>query len=202
MLDQPAQRIVALAKLINPKARKLGTAVNGSVPNRLSEFERVVSTQGMQLNAAKLFEDSNPIADLKHIFSDSDVFIVIPDKSRFNSKIAKWILFLSYRQRVPVIGYSQKYTDAGALVSIFSTPQQVGQDTGKRLIEAFSKGHFHFPIVRLQYPRYFTLSVNDKVANSLGIEIDSAAQLKERMRDTYGAKYPSGNNLLLEIVDQ
>jgi len=202
VLDQPALRIVQLAKLINPKARNLGTVVNGSAPNRLDEFTRVVKAQGLRLKAATLIEESNPITDLKRIFSNSDVFLVIPDKSRFNSKIAKWVLFLSYRHRVPVVGYSQKYTDAGALVSIFSTPQQVGRDTGERLVEKLNGKNSSTGIVRLQYPRYFSLSINEKVANSLGIKIDTPAQLKERMRIKYGVTIKDDSGLLMEVVEE
>jgi len=202
VLDQPAERVVQLAKLINPKARKLGTVVNGSAPNRLDEFKRVVKGQGLQLMAASLFEESNPIADLKHIFASSDVFLVIPDKARFNSKIAKWVLFLSYRHRVPVIGYSKKYTDAGALISIFSTPWQVGRDTGERLQRYLAEQTQSPPFVRLQYPRYFSLSVNDKVAESLGLKVGNEAQLKERMREQRGARIKDGPGLVLEVVEQ
>jgi ABC-type uncharacterized transport system substrate-binding protein len=202
VLDQPAERIVQLAKLINPKARRLGTVVNGSAPNRLDEFKRVVKGQGLELMAASLFEESNPIADLKNIFARSDVFLVIPDKARFNSKIAKWVLFLSYRHRVPVIGYSKKYTDAGALISIFSTPWQVGRDTGERLLGYFSAQAQRPPVVHLQYPRYFSLSVNDKVAESLGLKIGDEAQLKERMRKQQGARIKDGAGLVLDIVEQ
>lgn len=183
VLDQPAQRLVALAQLINPQARSLGTAVNGSSPNRLDEFERAVEKTNLQLNVATLFENSNPIGELKSIFSDSDVFVVIPDKARFNSKIAKWILFLSYRHRVPVIGYSQKYTDAGALVSLFSTPEQIGRDTGERVREGLLERGQQFSNPKLFSPRYFSLTVNDKVADSLALEIDSAEQLKQRLMD-------------------
>lgn len=181
VLDQPAQRVVALAQLINPQARSLGTAVNGSSPNRRDEFSRATEKAGLQLNVATLFEDSNPISDLKIIFSNSHVFIVVPDKARFNSKIAKWILFLSYRHRVPVIGYSQKYSDAGALVSLFSTPEQIGRDTAKLVHEGLSDRRQLFSNPRLLSPREFTLAVNNKVANSLGLEIDSAEQLKQQL---------------------
>ncbi|MEH6358744.1 MAG: ABC transporter substrate binding protein [Pseudomonadales bacterium] len=181
VLDQPAQRIVALAQLIKPKMRSLGTVVNGSSANRKDEFSLAAVTAGLQLNVATLFEDSNPIGDLKSIFSSSDVFIVVPDKARFNSKIAKWILFLSYRHRVPVIGYSQKYSDAGALVSLFSTPEQMGRDTGRLIREGLSDRRRLFSNPRVLTPQEFTLTVNDKVATSLGLEIDSAEQLKQQL---------------------
>lgn len=202
VLDQPADRIIQLAKLINPQARKLGTVVNGSAPNRLAEFERIAERQGLTLTATRLFEDSNPIADLKQIFANSDVFLVIPDKADFNSKIAKWVLFLSYRHRVPVIGYSKKYTDAGALISIFSTPWQVGRDTGERLLHYVSLHSKSTPLVRLQYPRHFSLSINDKVAESLNLNIDNEAQLKERMREQLSAHLKDEPELVLEIVEQ
>ncbi len=202
VLDQPAERVILLAKLISPQATRLGTVVNASAPNRLSEFKRVAQRRGLKLIAASLFEESNPIADLKKIFAKSDVFLVIPDKANFNSKIAKWILFLSYRHRVPVIGYSKKYTDAGALISIFSSPLEVGRDTGERLLSYLSLKSQKAPMVRLQYPRYFSLSINDKVVESLGLTIGNEAQLKERMRQQLSASVRDESGLVLEVVEQ
>lgn len=202
VLDQPAERIVQLAKIVSPQLRYLGTAMNGVGPNRLSEFNRVVGDQGLELEAAILTVDSNPIADLKRVFTKSDVFLVIPDKARFNSKIAKWVLFLSYRHRVPVIGYSQKYTDAGALISIYSTPRQVGEDTGKRLVDYLEAEAIGQAQVRLHYPRYFKLSINSKVASSLNIKIGNDAQLKEKLRQQYGVRVKDEAGLTLEIVEQ
>jgi len=183
VLDQPAERVVALSRLVRPKMQKLGFVVNGSAPNRQDEFSDAALKTGLQFSTATLFEDSNPIADLKAIFSSSDVFVVVPDKARFNSKIAKWVLFLSYRHRVPVIGYSKKYTDAGALVSLFSNPEQIGRDTGERVREWLTDRRRLFFSPRLLSPRYFTLTVNDKVVDSLALEIDSAEQLKQRLMD-------------------
>lgn len=202
VLDQPAERVILLAKLISPQAKRLGTVVNGSAPNRLSEFKRVAQRRGLKLIAASLFEESNPIADLKKIFATSDVFVVIPDKADFNSKIAKWVLFLSYRHRVPVIGYSKKYTDAGALISIFSSPLEVGRDTGDRLLSYLSLKSQKTPLLRLQYPRYFSLSINDKVVESLGLTIGNEAQLKERMRQQLSASVRDESGLVLEVVEQ
>lgn len=181
VLDQPASRIVALARLIVPQARHLGTVVNGSAPHRLDEFSAAVNASNLQLQAATLFDESNPVKDLKQVFAGSDVFVVIPDKSRFNSKIAKWVLFLSYRQRVPVIGYSRKYTDAGALISLYSSPFQIGRDTAERLPQILAAdGMVHSQAV-IQYPRYFSLTLNTKVADSLGVEIADEVVLKQRL---------------------
>lgn len=188
VLDQPAERIISLVKLIVPGLKQLGTVVNASGPNRLDEFERVIKRGALRLEAAELFSDSNPIKDLKRVFSISDAFVVIPDNSRFNSKVAKWILFLSYRHRVPVIGYSQKYTDAGALVSLYTSPFQIGRDTGEQLVEMFSADKNDLGVVVMRYPRYFNLSVNDTVADSLGIRIGDKQMLKQSITEMESGK--------------
>lgn len=183
VLDQPAQRVISLVKLIAPEVAKLGTVVNGSAPNRLSEFKKAIEGEQLGLEVAELFNDSNPIKDLKRVFSVSDVFVVIPDRSRFNSKVAKWILFLSYRHRVPVIGYSEKYTDAGALISLYTSPFQIGRDTGEQLVEMFLAGKADSSAATIQYPRYFNLAVNDTVADSLGIKVGDKKMLKQSITE-------------------
>lgn len=183
VLDQPAQRVISLVKLIAPEVKKLGAVVNGSAPNRLDEFKSAIEGEQLGLEVAELFNDSNPIKDLKRVFSVSDVFVVIPDRSRFNSKVAKWILFLSYRHRVPVIGYSQKYTDAGALMSLYTSPFQIGLDTGEQLVEMFLAGKADSRAETIQYPRYFNLAVNDTVADSLGIKVGDKQILKQSITE-------------------
>lgn len=181
VLDQPAQRIITLAQLIKPKMRSVGMVVNGSSANRKDAFSRIAVSNGLQLNVATLFEDSNPIGDLKRIYSSSDVFVVVPDKASFNSKIAKWVLFLSYRHRVPVIAYSQKYSEAGALVALFSTPEQIGRETGRLVLDGLTDRSGLFSNPRLLSPGEFTLTVNAKVAASMGLEIESAKHLKQQL---------------------
>ena len=200
ILDQPVGRVVELAKLIKPELKTLGTVVNSEGPGRVSELTEQVSELGVDIQLASLEEESNPISGLKEVFTNCDVFMVLPDKARFNSKIAKWVLYLSYRQRIPVIGYSQKYSEAGALVSIYSTPQQVGEDTGKRLVDYLEGLNSGKRPVRFHYPRYFKLSINNKVASSLNIKIESETRLEEMLRQQYGVRVRDEAGLTLEIV--
>lgn len=181
VLDQPATRVVALTRLIAPQAKRLGTVVNNSATNRLEEFKAAVAQQHLSLTSAMLLEDSNPIRDLKQVFAESDAFVVIPDVSSFNSKTAKWILFLSYRHRIPVIGYSQKYTEAGAAISLFTEPDQVGRDTGEQILGFLKHGHAGNPQNVVRYPRYFSLAVNPTVMDSLGLEPQTITELKQRL---------------------
>jgi hypothetical protein len=55
-----------------------------------------------------------------------DALLAVPDPLVFNSQTAANILAAAYRRRIPLIGFSPAYTRAGALVSLYSTPDQIG----------------------------------------------------------------------------
>jgi ABC-type uncharacterized transport system substrate-binding protein len=74
-----------------------------------------------------------------------------------------------------VLGFSPAYVRAGALVSLHSTPAQVGIQAAS-LARSVLNGQSPAPS---QYPADFTVEVNTHVARSLGLELDAAALTKQ-----------------------
>ena len=94
-----------------------------------------------------------------------------------NRAIAKWILYLSFQHKVPVIGFSKAYTNAGALASVYSSPEGVGKHAGELISSWLKRGDEG--IWEPQYPRYYTLSTNPAVARSLDITLPPESELYE-----------------------
>lgn len=166
VLDQPALRLMRLARLINPNATNIG-ALTGPLSNtRTAGLKSAAGELGLSLYTKQLKTKDNPVIALENIMSDSQAYLVLPDSSEFNRLTAKWIIYLGYRYRIPIIGYSARYADAGALVSIFSTPEQIGRQTAE-LVQQQVQGR---PIeTTIQAPAYFNIRINDKVKRSLGL---------------------------------
>jgi ABC-type uncharacterized transport system substrate-binding protein len=110
----------------------------------------------------------NPIHKIEPVLSRSDVFIPVPDSRLINIATAKWILHLSYRHKVPVIAFSQSYLKAGALAAIYSSPQNVAEDTTQWLIN-----NRDAIVGSLYKPTYYSLSFNTSVAANLKIKLKS-----------------------------
>ncbi|TNE76121.1 MAG: hypothetical protein EP334_09005, partial [Gammaproteobacteria bacterium] len=135
--------------------------------------------QGIALAEGYLGHEDNPVAVLRPLVQDSDVFIALPDQAILNRAIAKWILHLGFQQKVPVIGFSRAYTSAGALASIYTAPEDVGRQAGEMIAAASERDWSQPP--QMQYPRYFTLSTNPAVARSLGINLPPENEIYRRI---------------------
>lgn len=179
-LDQPLERLISLSCFLNPKAKKFGTIFGPISQGLQSDIERLTEEEGINLKYGLLSEEDNPVAILKPIVSESEVFIAIPDHAILNRAIARWILYLSFQQKIPVIGFSNAYTNAGALASVYSTPENIGNHAAE-LIADWLKNK-KTDIWNPQYPRYFTLSTNPAVARSLGISLPQQEKLYEMFK--------------------
>jgi ABC-type uncharacterized transport system substrate-binding protein len=179
-LDQPLSRLIALGRLLKPEAKIFGTIFGPISQEVQAETQALTHKNGILLKHKFLSPDDNPVAVLKPVVSESDLFIAIPDHAILNRAIAKWILYLSFQQKVPVIGFSKAYTNAGALASVYSSPEDVGKHAGELISSWLNKGDV--AIWQPQYPRYYTLSTNPAVARSLGITLPPESKLYEEFQ--------------------
>ncbi|MEZ5530652.1 MAG: ABC transporter substrate binding protein [Porticoccaceae bacterium] len=174
-LDQPLNRIVSLATLLEPRATRFGTVFGPISRESEADLKALTNARGITLKQSYLNHEDNPLAILRPLVKEADVFIALPDQAILNRAIAKWILHLSFQQTVPVIGFSKAYTNAGALASIYSAPEDIGKQAGE-----FVRNWLSNPNQRdaqEQYPRYFTISTNPAVARSLNINLPPDNQL-------------------------
>lgn len=174
-LDQPLSRLITLGQLLRPDATNIGTVLGPISQQHLPEFKQLSKEQPFNFHHALLDDQDNPVSALKPVVAASDLFIAVPDQAVLNRSVAKWILYLSFSKKIPVIGFSKAYTDAGALASVYSSPQNVGLQTG----ELVSNWLIHQdPLIwQPQYPSHCTLRSNPAVARSLGIKIPSDKEL-------------------------
>lgn len=179
-LDQPPARQLMLAQLAFPALRSLGILLGGESRGQAASFERAAREQGLQLNI-QVVAGEGLFGALQSVLQDVDALLAVPDPAVFNSQTAANILAAAYRRRIPLIGFSPAYTRAGALLSLYSTPAQVGTRAGEILRHAFPLRTLPPP----QWPRDFVIGVNQDVSRSLGltlVEMQLAQQLRQRER--------------------
>jgi len=119
-------------------------------------------------------------SSLENVLNGSDVLLAVPDRTIYSSSNIRNILLTSFHHNVPLVGLSQAYVNAGALCAIFSTPEQLAEQTGAAVIAFAQSRHLPEP----QYPDDFTVAVNPQVARSMGIELPPAETIRERMDRT------------------
>ena len=108
----------------------------------------------------------------------------MPDATVYNNRTISNILLTAYHQRSPVVGFSPAYVKAGALLALYSTPAQVGQQAGEAARLGLATGSLPPPAA----PRHFRISTNPYVARSLGIQLEDPAVLHERLERSEGSQ--------------
>ncbi|MEZ0139083.1 MAG: ABC transporter substrate-binding protein [Candidatus Reddybacter sp.] len=174
VIDQPLERSLALGKLLVPSAKRVGAVFGPISVASKPQLRSAVQRSGMELIYADLTSDDNPIGVLTPLVQKTDLFITVADRAVFNKSVAKWLLYLSFRQKVSVIGFSQSYAKAGALAAVYSSPENIGRH-GAELFALLLSSEEGAPIAaenwRAHYPKYYTLEVNREVARALNITV-------------------------------
>lgn len=175
VIDQTPYRILLLARLLIPEARTIASVMGPISSASLTDLQQSTEDLDFTLTTKTLDEKDNPVATLSPLLKNNDAFVALPDSAVFNRAIAKWALYLGFRNHTPIIGFSKAYTDAGALASIYTKPSDIGRHgaelSAKTLLEprTFDGG--------LHHPRYYTLHSNTAVARALNIDIPDQTTL-------------------------
>ena len=116
---------------------------------------------------------------MRDLLENSDVLLSLPDPLVFNSGTIHHLLVATYHQKIPVIGFSRAFVEAGALLAVYSTPAQTGRQAAEIVQQVLRT-----PVRALpppQYPKYFAIAVNRRVAASLGLEVPDEQTLLNRL---------------------
>lgn len=176
-IDNPPERQIALARLLLGNTQKLGVLIGENSPE--GEIESALRKMGSRYHIETVKRTDNLISKLSYVLSDTDVFMAFPDAQIFNRDTAKNILLTTYRRRTPVIAYSASYVKAGALAAVYSTAQQIAEQTADTLIRILASG-LNFP-EQGSHPKYFEIAINRNVAKSLVIPVSSETEIKDQL---------------------
>lgn len=176
-VDQPWARQVKLLQAALPDRRRIGLLYSPGFRPDTQQLRKLLAGQGDSL-IEETANPSVPLFDsLSIVLSRSDVLLAVPDKDIYNGNNIRNILLSSYRQRVPLVGLSQAYVDAGALCAVFSTPEQLARQA---VVVTLSFEHAQ-RLPRPQFPQFFSVAVNREVALMLDIRMDPADRIQSQI---------------------
>ncbi|MGB9130899.1 MAG: ABC transporter substrate binding protein [Thiobacillus sp.] len=178
-LDQPFERQAQLIRLALPDARRAGVLLSVEQSGLAGELEAALQAQQLDLVLGVLPSDGRLMNALENVLSESDVLLAETDPLIFNRNTAQSLFLTSYRYRTPVLGYSRSLTRAGALLSLHSSPVQIGRQTAESVTAALQGGAVRLPLP--DHPVYFSVSINEQVARSLGYTLPQEAELEKRL---------------------
>jgi putative ABC transport system substrate-binding protein len=178
-LDQPFERQVRLIRLALPDVRRVGVLLSAEQSALAGELNEALQAQRLSLVYRTLTTEERLITPLEQVLSEAELLLAVPDPLIFNRNTAQSLFLTSYRYRVPVLGYSRSLTRAGALLSLHSSPAQIGRQAAEWVNGAIQGTSVRLP--QPAHPAYFSVSINEQVARSLGFTLPSEAELEKRL---------------------
>jgi ABC-type uncharacterized transport system substrate-binding protein len=181
IIDQPLTRKLALIRESMPERDRIGILITENSEIDKQTIQNAASRFDLTIRFGTV-EDQQQIGNaLRELLKDSDVLLALPDPSIFNRQTVKNILLSSYHNRVPVVGFSLGYVKAGAIAAVYSSPQDIGKHIGDWVTDFLNKRDKVPPT--LAFPRYYSVSTNDNVADSLNIQLPTASTLESKLEE-------------------
>jgi len=186
LLDQPIRRHMGLIQNILPGKNMVSVVLGPETRFLKPELESAAEKKGMRIRIETMGYAQRLIDPLNRALEDTDAFIAVADNVVSNRQTVQNLLLTTYRQKVPVIGYSRAYVRAGALAAVYSTPEQIGRQAGELVGGLMKSNRWLLP--SSLYPKYFSVGVNRNVARSLGIVMPKKSDIERSLRAENGAQ--------------
>lgn len=180
-IDQPLRRQLNLVGFALPEHTRVAVILGPTTAPLENELVTAARDRDLDLQVRHLSAPTELIPLLNKVLEESDVLLSLPDPMVFNSGTLHHLLIATYHRRVPVVGFSRAFVEAGALLAVYSTPAQTGRQAAEIVQQTLRKPARTLPPP--QYPKYFAVAVNRRVAASLGLDIPDEQALLNRLQD-------------------
>ena len=157
-----------------PHIKRVGLLYNpdntGNLVQSAREAARKVS---IDLVAKEIHRAGEAPASLVDMKGKIDAFWMLPDISVITPETTEFLLLFSLQNKVPILTFSEKYVELGALMSIGIDPFDIGLQAGEMAKKILAEGEVK-NVIPVD-PRKPVISINLKIARKLGIYITEDA---------------------------
>ena len=177
-LDQPIARQLQFIKLVLPGAKQVAVMSSSQSSTLVKDIGRAAGKVGLRINDIVVTDTDSVLSTLKQDLANSDVLLTIPDPIIYNRDTARAILLYTFYQHIPLLAYSRSFVRAGATFGIYSTPEDIARHVAELVSSKATKPNSPQGL----YPKYFTIDINRRAADALGISLQDSEQLAKRLQ--------------------
>jgi len=177
-IDQPAGRSLGLVEAAFPAARRVGLVVSAENADTVKTLQQEAARRRVDLNVEMVASPEEVAPALRGVLPESDVLLLVPDALAMHAGNAQNVLLTTYRYRVPAIGFSAGLSRAGAVVSVFSSPAQIGRQ-GALMASRWKPESGELPPA--QHADDFSVVFNTYVARSLGVVLPDLGEVRRKL---------------------
>jgi ABC-type uncharacterized transport system, periplasmic component len=140
MTLSPEKQVTTLLEVL-PAIKKIGTLYN---PDRNGNFIKgavnTANNSGISLITEKIQSTKEVPFALKNIQNKIDAFWMIPDITVYSPETIEFLLLFFLENQKPIISFSEKYVELGAVMSISVDPFDIGNQAGEMAKAILSNG--------------------------------------------------------------
>jgi len=171
-MNVSVEETIRLFKQLGPQIRRVGVVFNRAKTGYLvSLADTVARQQGLDLIAKEIRSSKEAIPALDALQGEGiDALWILPDETILAAEVLQYMLLFSYRNKVPLLGLSERQAQMGALLALsFASSEDIGRQAAE-LANGILGGK---TAAEIPYTtaRQVKLTVNLKAAQKLGIEI-------------------------------
>lgn len=174
-LDQPPARLAAFARHLLPQQKRIGLLLSHDTRPQFPALRQALLNQGLTPDSEDSDGEGNLLPALNNLFARNNILLAMPDAAIYKRDNIRSILVTSYRYQKPVIAFSAAFVQAGALAALYSTPTQIARQTAELLATLGSSLPPPMP------PNQFAISINQNVAESLGLALPDEAAVRRAL---------------------
>jgi len=183
-IDQPMSRQIRMIKHLSSQFRTISVLLGRNSYSQKNSIIKEIKNNGLTENTVFINNKIELIEKTREAIRNADILLAIPDRNIYNRRTIQSILLTTYRKKIPVIGFSGTFVRAGALAAVYSTPDDISEQakmTAKKIITKIQ-----LPI--REYPSFYNVTINRKVAHSLGLPSFSQTEVIEKLHNDEAPK--------------
>jgi len=179
LIDQPLDRQFHLITALLGTNKKSGILLGPYTKDLTSTLQKSAIETSQRITIEEIKNTDELTSSLKALSNKSNVLLTLPDPIIYNKSTIRGILLLAYRNKLPIIGFSQAYVKAGAIAAVYSKPEQISKQIGNISNLFFINKNFS---QKEYYPEEFSVALNKKIARSLGIKLATNESITQQIK--------------------
>ncbi len=179
LIDQPTDRQFHLITAVLGPHKNVGILLGPYTKDLDKALKKASIKTGHNVKIEEIESSDQLSTSLKALNNSTDVLLTLPDPTVYNKGTIRGILLLAYRNKLPIIGFSQAYVKAGAIAAIYSKPEQISEQLTIIIKSFFINKSFQ---QKKYYPDKYSVALNKNIARSLGIKLTSDKAIITKMK--------------------
>jgi len=171
-MDVSAEKYLDLIKKLKLPQPKVGMLYDptksGSMVKKIVQKAR---SMGIEISAKEIRRAQEAPEAISRLSDSINLFWMLPDSTVITAETVELILLLTQQKRIPVLAFSGKYVDMGALLSLDIDSFDMGKQAGE-MANRVLRGERINEIPPAD-PRKAIIKINQKVAAKLGLNLNS-----------------------------